>query len=251
MRPVSATSKLPAACVVFVAVGLMLAMSTVSAADIDMPASATASAQRIGNQMATEDPPPEPQPQSARYRVTVISDWTSSSHPMTRPSNSHFSPSVVAVHGQPGRLFEPGRAASPGIEQMAEVGATSTLRNELNADDLVTEVRVGSSIFGAGKNTFEVRAAQLDNYLSVVTMLAPSPDWFSGVRDVELFVDGAWVDRIEVDLSNYDAGTDSGTSWRSSNADTSPAQVISSSRDAAFTAGAAEGRFGRVIVERI
>ena len=134
---------------------------------------------------------------------------------------------------------------------MAEVGATSTLRNELNADDLVTEVRVGSSIFGAGKNTFEVRAAQLDNYLSVVTMLAPSPDWFSGVRDVELFVDGAWVDRIEVDLSNYDAGTDSGTSWRSSNADTSPAQVISSSRDAAFTAGAAEGRFGRVIVERI
>jgi hypothetical protein len=248
---VSATSKIPAASAAFVAAGLMIGMSTVSAADIDTAASATASAKRIGNQTSTADPPPEPQPQSVQYRVTVISDWTSSSHPATLPSNSHFSPAVVAVHADAGDLFRGGATASPGIEQMAELGSTGTLLAELDGDETVLDVERGSSIFGAGQNRFTVTLTQEARLVSAVTMLAPSPDWFVGVRDVELFVDGEWIDRVEIDLSSYDAGTDSGTSWRSPNADTNPALVISEPRDAAFTAGAVEGRFGRLVVERI
>ena len=222
--------------------------SAVVAAPIDEGGSATASARRIGNQVSTKPLPPAP---TATYRVTIISDWTSASHPTTLPFNSHFSPTVIANHGVPGDMFVVGALASPGIEQMAETGATGTLRAELGARATVTEVRTGTSIFGAGQQSFDVVAGRGDDLISVVTMLAPSPDWFVGVRDVDLLGSDGWVDRIELDLGNYDAGTDSGTGFRSPNADSNPAQVISGPRDAAFAQAAAEGRFGRVIIQQI
>ena len=209
---------------------------------------ATARAERIGNQTSTKPLPPAP---TARYRITIVSEWTPSSHPATRPSNSHFSPTVVVNHGSPGDLFVVGALASPGIEQMAETGATGTLRAELAADGSVSEVGIGSSIFGVGQNTFEVTAARGDDLISLVTMLAPSPDWFVGVRDVDLLGADGWVDRVELDLGNYDAGTDSGPGFSSPNVDTNPAQVISGPRDAAFAQAAAENRFGRVVIERL
>ena len=251
MRTTSLFFVTPVVTAALVTVGVVVGASTVAVARIDAAATAGAVAERIGNQMPTDDPPPAPQPDSARYRVTVISDWTSSSHPSTRPSNSHFSPSVVAVHGAVGDLFALGAPASPGIEQMAESGSTGTLLAELGADESVIEVQRGSSIFGAGDNQFTVTLTQTAPLVSAVTMLAPSPDWFVGVRDLSMFPEGEWLERVELDLRNYDAGTDGGTSWQSPNADTDPAQLISGPRDDVFGAGAAEARFGRLVVERI
>lgn len=210
--------------------------------------SADGRAVRIGNQQSTKPLPPSP---FATYRVSIVSDWTAASHPTTRPSGSHFSPTVIANHLVPGALFAVGTFASPGIERMAETGATTTLRNELLDKDVVRDVQVGSSIFGVGQNSFVINANTFDDYVSLVTMIAPSPDWFVGVRDVELLRADGWVDRLELDLKNYDAGTDSGTAFRSPNFDTNPAQLISGPRDPAFAAAAAEGRFGRVIIERV
>ena len=134
---------------------------------------------------------------------------------------------------------------------MAETGATGTLRAELAKDGSVSDISTGSSIFGIGQNSFEVTAARGDDMISLVTMLAPSPDWFVGVRDVDLLGVDGWIDRLVLDLGNYDAGTDSGTGFRSPNADTDPAQVISGPRDQGFAQAAAENRFGRVVIERL
>lgn len=218
------------------------------AAPIDGAGSATASATRLGNQEAIKPLPPPP---TARYRVTIVSEWTAASHPVTRPGNSHFSPTVLANHGVAGDLFVVGVPASPGIEQMAETGATGTLRAELAGDGSVSDVLTGSSIFGVGQNSFDVTAGRGDDLISLVTMLAPSPDWFVGIHDVDLLRSDGWIDRLELDLGNYDAGTDSGPGFTSANADTNPAQVISGPRDAAFAQAAAENRFGRVVIERL
>ncbi|MFL7794766.1 MAG: spondin domain-containing protein, partial [Anaerolineae bacterium] len=51
--------------------------------------------------------------------------------------------------------------------------------------------------------------------VSVVTMIAPSPDWFVGVSALNLLEDGVWVDEKVVELFPYDAGTDSGVSYTS------------------------------------
>ncbi len=181
----------------------------------------------------------------------MFSDWTQASHPTTLPPNSHFSPVVVVTHSEVGDLFARDALASDGIEQMAETGSTSTLMTETAADASITSTQVGTSIFGAGSNQFVVTLTQEARLLSAVTMLAPSPDWFVGVRDVSMFVDDEWLDAVELTLSNYDAGTDSGTSWSSPNAFTSPAAVISGPRDAAFAEAAAEGSFGRILIERL
>jgi len=239
----------PIAAAALVAVGVTAAASTV--ATIDGAAAANAPAERIENQTQTQEPPPAPQPAMARYRVTIVSTWTAASHPTTLPSNSHFSPTVVAAHGEAGDLFVRGAFASPGIEQMAESGGTSTLRNELAGDPTVSSVRTGTSISGAGEQSFEITLDQGASMVSLVTMLAPSPDWFVGIRDEAMFSDGAWSSSVTLDLRPYDAGTDSGAFFRSPNADTNPPQVISGSRDAAFDAAIAEGSFGRVVIERI
>ncbi|MFK7919820.1 MAG: spondin domain-containing protein [Ilumatobacter sp.] len=233
------------------AVGLFIGAGTVLAEEINGAATATMLADRRGNATQTKPPPPPPQPESATYRVTIVLDWTSSTHPLTVPPNAHISPTVVATHGQIGDLFVRGALASNGIEQMAETGGTSILRSELAGDPTVTGVQTGSRIDDAGQQSFTVTLTQGAPMVSLVTMLAPSPDWFVGIRDRSMFVDGEWVQVITTDLANYDAGTDSGSTWTSSNFDTNPAQVISGPRDAAFIAGAAEEPFARVIIERL
>jgi len=46
-------------------------------------------------------------------------------------------------------------------------------------------------------------------------MVAPSPDWFSGVASLDLcnHNTGEWKDSIKLDLKAYDAGTDRGMTF--------------------------------------
>ena len=64
--------------------------------------------------------------------------------------------------------------------------------------------------------------------VTLVTMVAPSPDWFVGVAGLSLCDEGEWRDQA-VDLVVWDAGTDSGPDFTSPNADTSPKAPISTS----------------------
>lgn len=51
--------------------------------------------------------------------------------------------------------------------------------------------------------------------VSLVAMVAPSPDWFVGVHDLPLFASNQWQSRVTVPLEVYDAGTDDGLSFGS------------------------------------
>jgi len=57
-------------------------------------------------------------------------------------------------------------------------------------------------------------------------MLAPSPDWYLGVIDINLLEDGDFVVQKTVDGLIYDAGTDDGTTYSSPNSDSSPKQPV-------------------------
>jgi hypothetical protein len=58
--------------------------------------------------------------------------------------------------------------------------------------------------------------------ISLVSMIAPSPDWFVGVDGLNLRENGQWLEQLSVDLLPYDAGTDSGSSYNSSNSPSNP-----------------------------
>ena len=121
------------------------------------------------------------------------------------------------MHDDGVRFWASGETATPGIESMAETGGTSTLRSEIRSH-LPTAVL--SVISGPGLGTSPARTTISSvvvrgDYplVTLVTMIAPSPDWFVGVSALSLMDDlGQWVDELQVTLYPYDSGTDDGTS---------------------------------------
>ena len=173
-----------------------------------------------------DEPVPEPAGCAvpATYAVEVEVVWD----PATVP-NPHFSPVVGATHDASLSLWTPGGMATNGIEVMAETGATGPLVAEVQdaiADGTAGAVVLGSPIpVSPGGTTVSVEVDETHDRVTLVTMVAPSPDWFVGVSGLELCVDGEWVDQT-VDLTVWDAGTDSGLQFTSPNQDTVPAEPI-------------------------
>ena len=160
------------------------------------------------------------------FRVDFDVTWSASTHPGAYPSSAHFSPLIGITHDSTVSLWEPGGIASPGIEQMAETGATSSLRSEITAATGRTNYLSASTIFGTGRRSVEFDVEKDESLLTLVTMVAPSPDWFVGVNSLDLYEGGSWADGLVVDLFAWDAGTDSGTSFVSGNRDTNPQTPI-------------------------
>ena len=176
----------------------------------------------------------EPRPDSAIYRVVFEATWSDSTHPTDFPGGAHFSPLIGGVHNDKVSFWELGDTASPGMEQMAETGATRTLAAEISdeiPDDAFAVIQ-GPGTRSPGTTKIDTVVVNVDYPLiTLVTMVAPSPDWFAGLSGRSLLdEDGEWVDELRVDLYPLDAGTDSGNSYTSPNDDTSPQEPISSLR---------------------
>ncbi len=167
---------------------------------------------------------------TARYRLRFEATWSGATHITDFPGNPHFSPLTGAVHNQQVVFWSQGQNASDGIEVMAETGGVSTFVSEVNA--AIDEGYASAVINGGGVATspgevsveFEV---SIDNPLiTVVSMLAPSPDWFVGLHNVALHDGQQFLASLTQDLALYDAGTDSGQSYTSANSDTQPPDPI-------------------------
>ena len=63
--------------------------------------------------------------------------------------------------------------------------------------------------------------------LSLVAMIAPSPDWFTGVANVDLRENGEWVASKTLELWAYDSGGDDGSTYKAPDNDNNPKQPIS------------------------
>ena len=175
-------------------------------------------------------------PTMATYSVTFIGNWSAINHPTDFPSGDHFSPAIGMVHKQGAVFFEDGELASEGMEDMAETGGTGLLSTEIDA--LVTGGMASVTIIGEGlltgfsEATFQITVTDEFPLVTLVSMIAPSPDWFIAVENVSLLDNGAFVDNLTVDAITYDAGTDDGLTFESPNADTDPAENISEIVDA-------------------
>ncbi len=183
----------------------------------------------------------------ATYEVTFDATWSAATHPGAYPSGAHFSPLIGATHRPDKHMWRPGELASAGMEEMAELGGTGTLTNIINAtiasgvsgERLIKSVVLGSP--GSTSLTFQVT----DEFhaVSLVTMLAPSPDWFVGTDAVSLLENGDWVEETVVQLLVWDAGTDSGATFTSFDADTVPQIPIALQTGGPFTGADPIGTF--------
>ena len=192
-----------------------------------------------------------------RYRVTFVSDWSAATHPQDFPNDPHYSPLIGATHRAGAPFWEPGGLASPGMENMAETGGVSPLNDEINA--AVAAGRAGRLLRGdqlrrsPGSLSFEFDVTLAFPRVSLVTMIAPSPDWFLGVYDFPLVgADGQWLETVEKELIPWDAGTDSGRTYASNNEDTVPQEQILVLQGPPVAApGYAPRSFGRFVFHRL
>jgi hypothetical protein len=174
-------------------------------------------------------PVPVPDP-VARYVVTFQSDWSPATHPTDWPDDAHYSGLIGGTHSSRVTFWQEGQLASPGIQLMAEKGRKSPLDQEV-----LTAIAAGNAQFVLSGDALSgsPRSVSLEFDVSVnfplvtlVTMIAPSPDWFVGVSGLSLLVNGHWTNETTATLSPWDAGTDSGTTYAAENFETRPAEPI-------------------------
>ncbi|GGG32583.1 hypothetical protein GCM10011344_36900 [Dokdonia pacifica] len=172
----------------------------------------------------------------ATYTISFDSTWSQETHPHPTgnlPSVSHWSDLVGVSHNNQVTFLAMGTPASTGVQNVAELGNSTvffqevqqaitenTAYNELDFGDLDTAS-------GMIQGQFETRPEF--PLLTVISMIAPSPDWMIAANSIALQDEnGTWKEEIVMDLFPYDAGTDSGIDYTSEDQITSPVGVITS-----------------------
>lgn len=175
--------------------------------------------------------PSSPSTQTARYRATFQASWSAVTHPVDFPSSAHFTSLVGGTHNAQVTFWREGVVATDGIKDMAERGLTSTLSTEISA---AIAARTAEHLFTGGNiavspgaTTAEFDISQDYPLVTLVSMIAPSPDWFVGVSAMPLFQSGQWVTDRRVDLDPWDAGTDGGVTFLSPDLPLTPRLPIS------------------------
>ena len=171
---------------------------------------------------------------SATYTITFTGAWTAEATPGGVPDGAHFSPLIGGVHNADVAFLEAGGTATPGIESMAERGRTATLTKEIEAAgaNALSVLRKDSGPGATASDTFEAVTVTADHpRITLLSMIAPSPDWFVGVFGLSLLdAEGNWADALTVNLYPWDAGTEGGDDFSFDNAATVPPGIIISLR---------------------
>ena len=169
----------------------------------------------------------QPNPDSsARYKLTFNATWSAQTHPIEFPSSAHFSELIGMTHNANAMLFTKGEIASDEIKNMAETGGKNPLESEIQA--FISNGTGSTLISGGGINSspgevsIEFNIASSHSMVSVVSMLAPSPDWFIAVSNTNLIENNEWVTSKTIAVDIYDSGTDNGSTFRSPDEPTLP-----------------------------
>ncbi len=193
--------------------------------------------------------------EKAVYKVTFNAVWSAETHPVDFPPSPHFSGLIGATHKADDVLFMPNTLATEGIKVMAEVGGKSPLTEEINAyiekgnaGILLSGGGIGNSP-GSAEIEFEIQPAFPQ--VTLVSMLAPSPDWFVAARNVNLIENGQWVESKTVNVQIYDAGTDAGVTFTAANAAENPPITIQEIQTPPLATNGTVAPLGTMVFERM
>jgi len=164
------------------------------------------------------------------YKVSQTSEYWVSNYGTALPADPHYSGMVLAMHTAQYTMKAVNMAATAGVQSIAETGNSTTLQNEITASSAamgstkVPPTNLTGQATKLGFADFMMEADSNFPHVSLMTMIAPSPDWFA-FGSAMLFENGAFQTKA-IDVYAYDAGTDSGTSYTSANNETSPKGTI-------------------------
>ena len=169
---------------------------------------------------------------TAQYQVVFQATWSQQTLPTNWPSGAHFSGLVGGTHNENVHFWRDGETASEGIRLMAELGQQTTLLNEIAP--AITNGTAHFQLVGGGIRpspgnvslTFPQPMHRDFPLVTLVSMIAPSPDWFVGVDSLNMVENNQWVTNKVVTLYGRDAGTDSGVTYDSPDQVTVPRGVV-------------------------
>ena len=121
--------------------------------------------------------------QSATYQVTFEGKFTASAlaSGVSVPSGEHFTTLIGAVHNGSVTFWSSGGTASAGVEAVAELGTTGTFKSEINANiNAATVFEQSIASGGTATATVDIVVTTDHPRLTLLSMVAPSPDWFVG-----------------------------------------------------------------------
>lgn len=173
---------------------------------------------------------------TAAYTVVLKGTWMAAHHPYEYPTagaltGPHFSGLIGASHNASYSVFAEGSLPTPGLERLSEEGRHSPLDEEIRA--AIAAGTAGVPFMTGPLRDFKdslVTTVQVDEahpMVSLVAMIAPSPDWFTGAGNVNLIENGAWVPSRTLTLNAYDSGGDDGATYKAADRDNNPKKPTS------------------------
>ncbi len=174
---------------------------------------------------------------TANYDISITTIWNATDH-TSIPSDPHWSPLAGGTHKNINDILEFGATAplTDGIKDIAETGNTSNFQSEINGNSNADQYLQSGFSPRAAENSVAtlngVTVSEAFPYITLVSMVAPSPDWFIAVNNLNLRSgnnpdSNGWENTFTIDVFAYDAGTDDGTDYESGNSESTPRQSIS------------------------
>ena len=172
---------------------------------------------------------------TATYDFTFTSIWNATDH-TSIPSGAHWSDLVGATHNTTNEFLALGINATLGIKNVAELGNNTAFNNEVDLAIIATNANQwfeqGFSPFAAisSATLSGIEVTEVHHFLTLVSMIAPSPDWFIAVNSVDLRsgnngINNGWKDTFTIDVFAYDAGTDDGVNYSSLDSPNTPVGI--------------------------
>jgi hypothetical protein len=157
------------------------------------------------------------------YTIEVTGKW--SSPDFTVPAGVHFTAFVGLVHNSDTYLWRNGNLSSPGVESVAETGSTTLIRSEIDSiifNKMAISLVLMNAPSATGSNTTTIYCNNKYSFVSFLSMIAPSPDWFIGLDGINLYRNNQWISDTTINLFVYDAGTEDGDVFGYNNPATLP-----------------------------
>ena len=202
---------------------------------ITITCTATDTVKSVSKKIAITGIDPNAVPLGVTYRVEIAFHWTASSHASQPnfPGGAHFTSMPFIVHNSSVVYWASGERASSQLEPLAELGNTSSILNLANNDEnTLSVVSVLGNFAAEDTKSLEITLNKDFSLVTSATMIAPSPDWFTGVRNINLLdynVDTeeySWQQKRVVGLRGYDAGTAGGITFKLNAASEEPREDI-------------------------
>jgi hypothetical protein len=177
---------------------------------------------------------------AAIYDISITTIWNTTNHTSV-PGGAHWSPLAGATHKNSNDILQFGALApmTNGIKDIAETGSNGNFQSEVNtiikAGNANQYLQQGFSPFAGNNSNATLSNVSVDEgfpYITLVSMVAPSPDWFislnsENLKSGDIGINNGWKDTYTIDVFAYDAGTDDGTDYTSPDAVSNPRINIS------------------------